>query len=89
MIQLAPISVAKAREYFEQHSAYRGEFNLAIAARDEAGKVHGVIAMVADGERFWKEQISTDGSAQVGSLLYGAAVRAGMALGYKAMEFQR
>jgi acetoacetate decarboxylase len=86
-MKLVPISVEKAKAYFERHSAYRGEFTLAIAAADEHG-VHGVIAMVADGERFWKEQISTDGNAQVGSLLYGAAVRAGMALGYKAMEFQ-
>lgn len=88
MVELAAISIDDARAYFEKHSAYRGQFTFAIAARDAAGTVHGVIALGADGKRFWKEQISTDGNAQVGSLLYGAAVRAGMALGYKAMDFQ-
>lgn len=86
MITLAPISIADAKAYFEKHSAYRGEFNLAIAAKDEAGTVHGVIAMTADGDTFAKGQISTDGNAQVGSLLYGAAWRAAMALGYTSIS---
>lgn len=87
MITLAAISVADAKAYFEKHSAFRGDFTVAIAAADAEGTVHGVIAMVADGKEFRKAQISTDGNAQVGSLLYGAAVRAGMALGYKALTF--
>lgn len=82
MTKLAPISVAKAKEYFEKNSAFRGEFNLAIAARDEHGTVHGVVAMTATGDEFQKKHIWTDGNAQVGSLLYGAMVRAAMALGY-------
>lgn len=86
MITLTPISLPEARAYFEKHSAFRGEFNLAIAASDDTG-VHGVIAFTADGVTCKKEQISTDGNAQVGSLLYGAMVRAAMALGYKAVEF--
>jgi hypothetical protein len=87
MVELAPISVADAKAYFEKHSAFRGEFNLAICAKDAQGTVHGVIALTADGKRFRKEQISTDGHAQIGSLLYGAAVRAGMALGYHLQEY--
>lgn len=84
MVELAPISLADARAYFVKHSAFRGEFNLAIAAR-EGGKVHGVVAFTADGAVCRKEQISTDGSAFIGSLLYGAMVRAAMALGYKTL----
>ena len=84
-MQLVPISIAKAKEYFEKHSAFRGDFNLAIAAQDEAGTVHGVIALTADGETFKKEQISTDGSAYIGSLLYGYAWRAAAGLGYKSV----
>jgi acetoacetate decarboxylase len=85
VIILTPISMEKAKEYFEKHSAFRGEFNLAIAAKDEAGTVHGVIALTADGETFKKEQISTDGSAFIGSLLYGSAWRAAAGLGYKSV----
>lgn len=83
-IALAPISLEKAREYFAKHSAFRGEFNLAIAAEVD-GQVKGVIAMTADGDVFRKEQISTDGCAFLGSLLYGGMVRVGMALGYKTL----
>lgn len=82
MIQLAPISTADAKAYFEKFSAYRGEFSFAIAAK-EGDVVHGVIALRVDGVECVKEQISTDGNAQVGSLLYGAACRAAMALGYR------
>lgn len=85
MITLSPISVDAARAYFEKHSAYRGEFNLAICASSEqdAGTVHGVIALRADGVTFELGHISTDGNAQIGSLLYGGAWRAAKALGYK------
>lgn len=83
MVSLAPISLTAARAVFEKASEYRGEFNLAIAARDEAGNVKGVIAMVADGESFALGHITTDGSAQIGSLLYGGAWRVAKALGYK------
>jgi hypothetical protein len=85
VITLIPCSVKDAKVYFEKHSAFRGEFNLAIAAKDEAGAVHGVIALSADGDTFKKEQISTDGSAYIGSLLYGSAWRAAAGLGYKSV----
>jgi acetoacetate decarboxylase len=84
-VTLIPISIKDAKAYFKKHSAFRGEFNLAIAAKDEAGTVHGVIALTADGETFRKEQISTDGSAFIGSLLYGSAWRAAAGLGYKSV----
>lgn len=82
MIGIAAISLKDARAYLKKHSAFRGPFNLAIAARDAKG-IHGVIALRADGEEFALGHISTDGNAQVGSLLYGAAWRAAKSLGYK------
>lgn len=84
MIELRAISIEGAKDYFEQHSQYRGEFNLAICAMDDM-QIHGVIAMVADGATFSLGHISTDGSAQIGSLLYGGAWRAAKALGYKSV----
>lgn len=85
-MKTAPISIADAKVYFEKHSAFRGDFTAAIAASDDK-QVHGVIAFSFDGKEFVKRQISTDGNAQVGTLLYGAAVRVGMALGYEAFKF--
>lgn len=85
MIRIAAISLPRARAYFRRHSAFRGQFNLAIAA-SEGAKLHGVIALRADGERFALGHISTDGNAQVGSLLYGAAWRAAKALGYASVQ---
>lgn len=86
MVELSAISNEKATEYFNKHSAFRGEFTNAIAAVDD-GNIHGVVAFTADGMRCKKEQISTDGSAFIGSLLYGGLVRAAMALGYKSLTF--
>lgn len=86
MPKIAAISLQEAKDYFEKHSAFRGEFNVAIAV-EEGGAVKGVVAASADGETFRKAHISTDGSALLGSLLYGAMVRAAMALGYDAVIF--
>lgn len=82
MVKISAISTAAAQAYFRKHSAFRGQFNLAIAV-EEGGVVKGVVAMCANGKEFRKAHISTDGSAFLGSLLYGAMVRAAMALGYK------
>jgi hypothetical protein len=83
-LRISAISNARAKAYFRKHSAFRGEFNLAIAV-EEDGAVKGVVAMQADGNEFRKAHISTDGSAFLGSLLYGAMVRSAMALGYKTL----
>jgi hypothetical protein len=80
---LAPITLAAASDIFAEKSTYRGVFNLAIAAKDEEGAVHGVIALVADGHTFELGHIYTDGNAQIGSLLYGGAWRVAKALGYQ------
>lgn len=84
-MKLSPISKEEARDYFERHSAYRGEFDFAIAAAED-GIVHGVIALRADGTEFSLGHISTDGSAQIGSLLYGGAWRTAKALGYETIR---
>lgn len=81
-LEIAAISIPDAKAYFEKHSAFRGEFTLAIAVR-EGDITHGVVAFDCDGNEFAKRHISTDGNAHIGSLLYGAMVRAAMALGYK------
>lgn len=81
-MQLAPISNAKAAEIFQAHSQFRGAFDFAISVRDEQG-IHGVIALLADGEKFALAHLYTDANAQVGSLLYGGAWRVAKALGYK------
>jgi hypothetical protein len=83
-LEISAISNADARTYFEQHSAFRGDFTLALCVR-EGDITHGVIAMSADGNEFAKRHISTDGNAHIGSLLYGAMVRVAMALGYKTL----
>lgn len=92
MIELAPISIEKARAYLAEHSKFRGEFNLAICASGVientpgCSEIHGVIVLKVDGDTFALGHISTDGNAQVGSLLYGAAWRVAKALGYKAID---
>ena len=83
-MKLAAISREQAKAFFLAKSAYRGDFDFAIAATDEKGETHGVIAIRADGgDTAVLGHIHTDGSAQVGSLLYGAAWRAAKALGYE------
>lgn len=81
-MRLSSISKIKAREIFEKHSAYRGEFDFAIAVSD-GDTIHGVIALTADGDKFSLGHLYTDASAQVGSLLYGAAWRTAKAMGYQ------
>ncbi len=46
---------------------------------------HGVIMMHADSTRCSLRHLYTDGTALVGSILYGAAWRAAKALGYKSI----
>lgn len=82
MIELSPISNEAAKEYLDKVSQYRGAFNLAICAKEDAC-IHGIIVLKADGETFSLGHIHTDASAQIGSLLYGGAWRVAKALGYK------
>lgn len=84
-MKLAAITKEEARKYFERNSAYRGEFDFAICAIHD-GIVVGVIALCGDGNEFSLGHISTDGSAHIGSLLYGGAWRVAKALGYETIR---
>ena len=80
-LRLTKISKADALAYFKKYSEYRGPFDFAICATG-GGKIHGVIALNADGKTFSLGHIWTDGNAHIGSLLYGAAWRTAKAMGY-------
>ena len=80
-MRLAAISKAEAKAYFKKYSAYRGQFDFAIGVK-EGTKLHGVIALNADGCVFSLGHIQTDGNAHIGSLLYGGAWRSAKAMGY-------
>lgn len=86
VIALSPITVEDAKAYFEKHTAFRGDFTAAIAAK-RGDVIHGIIAFHMDGKVSEKRQIWTDGTPQVGTLLYGAWVRASMGHGYKGVQF--
>ena len=81
-MKITKITKEEALTYFEKYSEYRGPFDLAISAQ-EGDKIHGVIALNADGKTFSLGHIWTDGNAHIGSLLYGAAWRTAKTLGYK------
>ncbi len=81
---ISPISKSQAVHYMNEHSSFRGEFDLAISVK-EGEVTHGVICLRADGKEFALCQVSTDGNAFIGSLLYGAAWRTAKALGYKSI----
>jgi hypothetical protein len=81
---ISPINKVDAVEYMKKNSSYRGDFDLAISVK-EGEVTHGVICLRADGKEFSLCQVSTDGNAFIGSLLYGAAWRTAKALGYKSI----
>lgn len=81
-LRIAPISIALANTYFKTKTAFQGDFDLAICVK-EGEKIRGVIALNAMGRECSLAHLYTDGTALVGSILYGAAWRAAKALGYK------
>lgn len=81
-MKITCITNADAMNYFKKYSDYRGPFTFAMCAM-EGAKMHGVIALNADGKTFSLGHIWTDGNAHIGSLLYGAAWRSAKAMGYK------
>lgn len=80
-MKLTKMTKSDALKYFKKYSDFRGPFDFAICVK-EGDKIHGVIALNADGITFSKAHIWTDGNAHIGSLLYGGAWRAAMAMGY-------
>ena len=81
-MKITAITNDEAMTYFEKYSEYRGPYTFAICAKED-DKIHGVIALNADGTTFSLGHIWTDGNAHIGSLLYGAAWRSAKAMGYK------
>ena len=81
-LYLKPITKEHASQYFA-HTSFSGDYDFAISVTDETNKTHGVIAMRATGNECALAHLYTDGTALVGSILYGAAWRAAKALGYK------
>ena len=82
MLRISKITKKAAADYFKKYSDYRGTFDFAICVK-EGDKMHGVIALNADGEKFSLGHIWTDGNAHIGSLLYGAAWRTAKSMGYR------
>lgn len=81
MLKITKMTRSDAMKYFKKYSDYRGPFDFAMCAM-EGDKMHGVIALNADGKTFSLGHIWTDGNALIGSLLYGAAWRVAKAMGY-------
>lgn len=86
-LKLTPITLERAIQILESKTEItftnnRNDF--AIAAKDDEN-IHGVILMRADGKECALVHLYTDGTALVGSLLYGAAWRTAKALGYTAI----
>lgn len=79
---ITKITRKEAIKFFKKYSDYRDSFDFAICVM-ENDKIHGVIALNADGETFSLGHIWTDGNALIGSLLYGAAWRTAKAMGYR------
>ena len=84
-MRLAPISVDEAIAFFGRMNAKpeTSNFDWAIVVVDDENMIKGCIAMKADGEHCALGHLFTDGTALVGSILYGAAWRAAKALGYR------
>lgn len=86
-LELRPFSPKQAKDFFEamHQSPEKLEFDFAVGVCSEDSETRGVIAMKADGATCELAHLFTDGTALVGSLLYGAAWRAAKALGYKSV----
>ena len=85
-LQLKPMDVLDAGVFFEEkkcHVERSSDIGFAVSVVDDKGNIHGVIGMYADGKECSLAHLYTDGTALVGSILYGAAWRAAKALGYK------
>lgn len=94
-MKIEPISLAAANAYVvanhRHHGACRGhKFSLAAVGND--GAVHGVAIVgrpvarrIDDGFTLEVNRLCTDGTRNACSMLYGAARRAAIAMGYRRM----
>lgn len=85
-LELEPIDPDGALDFLDSLGCAHGlthQQNLFSISVVEGEKMHGVICMKIDGAECSLGHLYTDGTALVGSILYGAAWRAAKALGYK------
>ena len=83
-LELAPLSYIDCLSYMIDKGCElpSDRFDFCISVSD-GEKRRGAIGMYADGTTCKLGHLYTDGTALVGSILYGAAYRAAKALGYK------
>ena len=88
-LELMSISEQDARDFLKERGLTfpKEKFDFCICVYDVSAVggllKKGIICMYADGEKCSLGHLYTDGTALVGSILYGAAWRAAKALGYK------
>lgn len=91
-LSLAPCTIKAAKAWVAKTHRHLPEFNgarFAVAVVDDDGEIRGV-AVASNGPRVWEGtgrlnigRVSTDGTKDACSMLYGAICRAGKALGYR------
>lgn len=89
-LHIAPICLGDAHNFFLERkcaidASYPHQNGFAISVIDDDAKTIGMIAMSADGQHCKLAHLYTDGTALVGSILYGAAWRAAKSLGYRSV----
>jgi len=94
-LHVVPITQAEAKAFVKRHHRHHkpaagSVFQIAVA--DDGGTVRGVAMvgrpvsrMLDDGWTLEVNRVATDGARNACSMLYGAAWRAGRALGYRRM----
>jgi len=93
VIDLVPVTFADACAFVDQHHRHHRRpvgHKFSIGVADADGILRGVIMVGRpvsrhqdDGETLEINRCATDGTKNANSKLYGAAVRAGFAMGYK------
>ena len=95
-LHLVPLHLAAASEYVRAHHRHHVPpvgHKFAIGVADNAGQLHGVVIAgrpvnrtLDTGTALEVYRVATDGTPNACSMLYGAARRAGVALGYPAQQ---
>lgn len=96
MLEIRPISIAKANAYVEQYHRHHGAktgCRFAIACYDGGGVLHGVaicsnpVARNADdGLTLEVSRLCTDGTHNACSMLYGACARIAKDMGFRKIQ---
>lgn len=94
-LRIVPLTLAEGNQFVRLHHRHHKPVvgcKFVIGAADEVGEVRGVALvgrpvsrMLDDGYTLEVNRVATDGAMNCCSLLYGAAWRAGRAMGYRRM----